>query len=61
MLPAGAAQYLGVRPLLGGDLQNWSINPRRVSGAGPRAATMQVAIVRGGKVSPPVTIPVPFY
>ena len=62
VLPQRSARYLGLKvtPPFGQTAQ-WGLNIYREPGKTERSATMQVAIVRGGKMSPPVTIPVPFY
>ncbi len=62
MRPERAARYVGfgTTPGSGGTLE-WTVLPRRIVGASARAATMQVAVACGGKVSNPVTVPIPFY
>jgi hypothetical protein len=62
LLPEGASRYVGFRtPNASATTQVWSVSPRRLAGATPRSARMQVAIACGGKISRPVTVPVPFF
>lgn len=63
LLPEGASRYVGfVRtPIDAAVTQVWTVTPRRLAGATPRAARMQIAIACAGKISRPVTVPVPFF
>jgi hypothetical protein len=59
ILPEGATRYVGV--VMPPAANVWSVVLRRVAGATPRAARMQIALGCTGKVSRPVTVPVPFF
>ncbi len=63
ILPEGATRYVGfvVAPVDMAVMQIWVVTLRRLAGATPRAARMQVAIACAGKVSRPVSVPVPFF